>query len=136
MWESEGITPNILNLSTKWSGLVIFTPRLIYPKENTPRPKLHTENKTWLAPKQTWTFWKRVELIAPNGNRTLPQMSSLKLIHYTDSGPSVCHVYHRSIDRLLKLNRRCGKTTLSACKTTHGVTTLKATIWAVTDMEN
>jgi len=139
MWESGDITPNIINLNTKWRGLVRFTLRLLYPQGTALLPTLPTEKKTWLAPKHTWTLLEKSRIILSYRESNIfsyVQPKAYSLYRLGALGLPCDTVYQKFNNRLIKFNGRCGETLLSACKTTHGVTTLKATFWTVSDMEN
>jgi len=59
---SRGITPLILNLSTRWRWVVNFTPRLLYSHERTPVP--NEWDDVW-APEMVWMFWRRIKSLVP-----------------------------------------------------------------------
>ena len=50
--ESRGITPLILNLGSRWRGMLNFTPRPLCPRERTP---VHIELLASWAPEPVWT---------------------------------------------------------------------------------
>jgi hypothetical protein len=101
-----------------------------------------------LAPEENWTFWKWVKSFVPTGNRTF--FSDVQRIAYSLywlrshglPGGTVYHKFSHGVpsitNSMIVLSSSMNVAGKRCCQPErqHGVTTLKATIWTVTDMEN
>jgi hypothetical protein len=66
MYWGRGITPCILDLSTRWRLVVSFTPQQLYPRERA--PSTHWIVALW-SPEMVWT-WIREKFPAPAKTQT------------------------------------------------------------------
>jgi hypothetical protein len=64
--EGIGLTPLILNLGSRWRGMLNFTPRPLCPRE---RILVPIELLASWAPEPVWTFWRRHKSLALVGVR-------------------------------------------------------------------
>jgi hypothetical protein len=79
-WESAGITPRILDLSTRWRWVDSFTPRPLYPKGKS----THWIGG-WEGPRAVLDAVVKRKIPSPAGNRTLePRTTSPQPSPYTD----------------------------------------------------
>jgi hypothetical protein len=77
---SDGITPHVFNLGTRWRWVVIVTPWPLYPWEKSPPINLGVE-AGW-TPEPVWTQW-REKIAAPSRNLTLV-VQPVQPWHYTE----------------------------------------------------
>ena len=105
MWESGGITPDILNVSTKWSGFVRFAPQATSPPGKGPSITHRKEDRD--IPKTDLDFLEKSRFIfscrESKSIFSAVQSKACSLYWLSCLGFPWVAVYHKFDDRLNKV---------------------------------